>query len=90
MEQTQEEQRSVIAGAAQTMEGALTRPGNRVLPSLGIVLVAGGFLVLGWVAYVWLSPGQAPYHYQLVEEGGIDKFEQAWTRCLARPRHQQA
>ncbi len=30
--------------------------------------------MLGWVAYVWLSPGQASYHYQLVEEGGIDKF----------------
>jgi hydroxylamine oxidation protein HaoB len=56
------------------MEGALTRPSNRILPSLGIFLVAGGFLVLGWLAYLWLSPGQAPYHYQLVEEGGVDKF----------------
>jgi hydroxylamine oxidation protein HaoB len=56
------------------MEGALTRPSNRILPLLGIFLVAGGFLVLGWLAYLWLSPGQAPYHYQLVEEGGVDKF----------------
>jgi hydroxylamine oxidation protein HaoB len=30
--------------------------------------------VLGWVAYLWVSPGSAPYRYQLVEEGGIDKF----------------
>ena len=44
--------------------------------------MAGGFLVLGWLAYLWLSPGQAPYRYQLVEEGGIDKFDklglEAW------------
>jgi hydroxylamine oxidation protein HaoB len=56
------------------MEGALTRPSNRILPSLGIFLVAGGFLVLCWLAYLWLSPGAAPYHYKLVEEGGVDKF----------------
>jgi len=74
MEQTQKEQRPVIAGAAQTMEGALTRASNRILPSLGIVLVAGGLLVFGWLAYLWLSPTPAPYHYKLVEEGGIDKF----------------
>jgi hydroxylamine oxidation protein HaoB len=73
MEQTQEEQ-AVTTGAAQTMEGALTRPSNKILPSLGIFLVAGGFLVLCWLAYLWLSPGPAPYHYKLVEEGGVDKF----------------
>lgn len=73
MEQTQEEQ-AVTTGAAQTMEGALTRPSNRILPSLGIFLVAGGFLVLSWLAYLWLSPGAAPYHYKLVEEGGVAKF----------------
>ena len=73
MEQAQEEQ-AVTTGAAQTMEGALTRPSNRILPSLGIFLVAGGFLVLSWLAYLWLSPGSAPYHYQLAEEGGVDKF----------------
>lgn len=73
MEQTQEEP-AVTTGAAQTMEGALTRASNRILPSLGIFLVAGGLLVLGWLAYMWLSPGEAPYHYKLTEEGGIDKF----------------
>ena len=30
--------------------------------------------MLGWFAFMWLSPGPAPYHYSLVEEGGIDKF----------------
>ena len=38
----------MIAGAAQTMQGALTQPSNKILPSLGIILVAGGFIVLGW------------------------------------------
>ena len=30
--------------------------------------------MLGWVAYVWLSPGQAAYRFQMIEEGGIGKF----------------
>ena len=30
--------------------------------------------MLGWVAYLWLSPGQAVYRFQLIEEGGIGKF----------------
>ena len=30
--------------------------------------------MLCWFAFLWLSPGPAPYHYRLVEEGGIDKF----------------
>jgi hydroxylamine oxidation protein HaoB len=36
--------------------------------------VAGGLLLLGWFAFLWFSPGPAPYHYHLLEEGGIDKF----------------
>jgi hydroxylamine oxidation protein HaoB len=56
------------------MEAALTRPNNRILPSLGILLVVGGFLMFGWLAYLWLSPGPAPYHYKMTEEGGIEKF----------------
>jgi len=53
----------------------LARPGARLLPLLGIFLVAGGFLLLGWLAYVLLTPEPAPYHYKLVEEGGIGKFD---------------
>jgi len=60
--------------AAQTMESALTRPSSKILPSLGIILVAGGFLLLGWFAFLWFDPGPAPYHYRVVEEGGADKF----------------
>ncbi len=56
------------------MEAVLARPGNRLLPLLGIILVAGGVLLLGWIAYSALNPGPAPYRYQLVEEGGTDKF----------------
>lgn len=64
----------MTAGAAHTMEGALTRSSNKILPSLGIILVTGGLFVLGWFAYLWLKPEPAPYRYQLVEEGGVGKF----------------
>jgi hydroxylamine oxidation protein HaoB len=47
---------------------------NRLLPSLGILLVTGGILLLAWFAWLWFNPGPAPYRYQLVEEGGVDKF----------------
>lgn len=54
----------------------LARPGSRRLrlPSLGLLLVAGGLLLLGWISYLTLNPGPAPYRYQLVDEGGVDKF----------------
>ncbi|MBI4988754.1 MAG: hydroxylamine oxidation protein HaoB [Rhodocyclales bacterium] len=65
------------------MEAVLERPGNRLLPSLGLLLVAGGLLLLGWIAYAAWKPGPAPYRYQLVEEGGSDKFAklrlESWT-----------
>ncbi len=38
--------------------------------------------MFGWLAYIWFSPGQAPYHYKLAEEGGVEKFDklglEAW------------
>ena len=38
--------------------------------------------MLGWFAFLWFSPGPAPYHYRLMEEGGVDKFSklglEAW------------
>ncbi|GAB4177545.1 MAG: hypothetical protein Fur0039_20990 [Rhodocyclaceae bacterium] len=30
--------------------------------------------MLGWVAWAYWQPGPAPYHYQLVEEGGVGRF----------------
>ncbi|HKQ34463.1 MAG TPA: hydroxylamine oxidation protein HaoB [Nitrospiraceae bacterium] len=56
------------------MEATLTRPSSKILPSLGVILAAGGFLLLGWFAFLWFDPGPAPYQYRLVEEGGIEKF----------------
>jgi hydroxylamine oxidation protein HaoB len=52
------------------------RHNNRLLPSLGILLVTGGILLLAWFAWLWFNPGPSPYRYQLVEEGGVDKFSQ--------------
>ena len=53
-----------------------------ILPSLGILLVAGGLFFLGWFSYLWFKPAPAPYSYQLVDEGGVSKFAnlplQAW------------
>ena len=38
--------------------------------------------MLSWLGYLWVDPGQPPYHYKLVEEGGVDKFNklglEAW------------
>src|SRR6185436_16477388 len=56
------------------MEATLTRPSSKILPSLGVILAAGGFLLLIWFAFLWFDPGPAPYQYRLVEEGGIEKF----------------
>lgn len=42
--------------------------------------------MLGWFAYLWLKPGPAPYRYQLVEEGGVGKFDklglEAWPGLI--------
>lgn len=65
------------------MDTALTRPSSKILPSLGVILVAGGFLLLTWFVVLWFDPGPAPYHYHLVEEGGVEKFPKleltAWS-----------
>ena len=62
------------------------RLGTRLLPSLGIFLVTGGLFVVGWFAYLWLKPGPPPYHYHLVEEGGVGKFDklglEAWPGLI--------
>lgn len=50
------------------------RSGGKLLPSLGILLVAGGLLLLGWFAYVWFNPGPAPYQYQHIKTDRADQF----------------
>ena len=62
--------------ATTTSRAVLARPGSKLLPSLGILLVTGGILLLLWFAWLWFNPGPAPYRYQLVEEGSVDKFPQ--------------
>ncbi len=52
------------------------RSTNKLLPSLGILLVAGGILLLLWFAWLWFNPGPAPYHYQLVATGDLEQFPQ--------------
>ena len=58
------------------MEAALAREpvGRRVLPSLGLLLMAGGLLLLAWVTHSFWQPGTAPYRYQRVAQGGIEHF----------------
>lgn len=51
-------------------------PGDKLLPSLGILLVTGGLLLLGWFAYLWFKPIPAPYQYQLIAEGNSKQFSQ--------------
>ena len=52
------------------------RAGTKFLPLLGILLVTGGLLLLAWFAYLWFNPKPVPYQYQLVAEGGVDKFSE--------------
>lgn len=59
------------------------RSGDKLLPSLGILLVTGGLVLLGWFAYLWFTPIPAPYQYQLISEGDSKQFPQmnldAWS-----------
>lgn len=61
----------------------MSRPARlKILPSLGVLLVTGGLVFIGWFAYLWFKPAPVPYTYQLVDEGSINKFDtlglQAW------------
>jgi len=55
-------------------EPVKARSASKFLPSLGILLVAGGLFLVGWVVYLWFQPEPPPYHYRVVEEGGPDRF----------------
>lgn len=50
------------------------RSENQLLPSLGLLLVMGGLVLLSWSAYLWLKPLPNPYQYQLVAEGDSKRF----------------
>nr|WP_090373145.1 hydroxylamine oxidation protein HaoB [Nitrosospira sp. Nl5] len=49
---------------------------SKLLPSLGILLVTGGLLLLAWFAYLWFNPAPAPYRYTLAAEGDTAQFSQ--------------
>lgn len=54
----------------------MSRPsGSKILPSLGLILVTGGLLLVGWFLYLWFKPLPPPYSYQLVEQGNAEKFQ---------------
>jgi len=54
----------------------VVRSGDKLLPSLGILLVTGGLVLLGWFTYLWFKPIPAPYQYQLIAEGDSKRFPQ--------------
>lgn len=44
---------------------------------IGVILIAGGLLLLGWLGWAILhsaGDGEAPYQYKKVAEGGVEKF----------------
>ncbi|SEN74674.1 hydroxylamine oxidation protein HaoB [Nitrosomonas marina] len=50
------------------------RPGSKILPSLGILLVTGGLIFLGWFAYLWFEPAESPYQYQQISTGNPQDY----------------
>lgn len=48
----------------------------KLLPSLGILLVTGGLLLLAWFAYLWFNPAPAPYRYTQIAQGEAAQFSQ--------------
>lgn len=50
------------------------RSGDKLLPSLGIFLVTGGLVFLGWFAYLWFEPVEAPYQYQKQSSGNPQQY----------------
>ena len=65
----------MISADATPHAAKAARGGNKLLPSLGILLVAGGLVLLGWFAYLWFKPAPAPYQYQLLESATVDRSE---------------
>jgi hydroxylamine oxidation protein HaoB len=47
---------------------------KRAIPVAGVALAAGGALLVGWIGWTALNPPPPPYHYELVADGGVDKF----------------
>jgi len=51
------------------------RSGSTLLPSLGLLLVTGGLVLLSWVSYeTWLKPKDVPYQYQKQSSGNPQQY----------------
>lgn len=50
------------------------RLADKLLPSLGILLVTGGLILLGWFTYLWFTPAEAPYQYRHLSTGSVDQY----------------
>ena len=64
----------MISAETTRRDAPASRQGNKLLPLLGISLVAGGLVLLGWFAVLWFTPEPAPYQYHLVTEGKTEQF----------------
>jgi hydroxylamine oxidation protein HaoB len=64
----------LISAETTRRDADVSRQGNKLLPLLGISLVAGGLVLLGWFAVLWFTPEPAPYQYHLVTEGKSEQF----------------
>ncbi|WP_147094550.1 hydroxylamine oxidation protein HaoB [Nitrosococcus oceani] len=63
--------------AENTMPPSSKEGTSKALPLIGIMLIAGGLLLLGWLGWALLSPAggkEAPYQYKKVAEGGVEEF----------------
>lgn len=54
------------------------RSGDKLLPLLGILLVTGGLLLLGWFFYTWFKPQPILYSYERItaEQGDKKRLRQ--------------
>lgn len=65
-----------MTASSTTNRRTLVRGLDLLLPSLGILLVTGGLVLLSWFAWLSLNPGSAPYRYHLIATGPASEFPQ--------------
>jgi len=63
----------IDASATTDRTGKAVRSGDKFLPSLGIILVTGGLLLLGWFFYLWFKPLPILYSYEQIPLDQGDK-----------------
>jgi len=63
-----------LTTSLKTDRRTTVRWSDRLLPSLGILLVTGGLVLLALYAWLLLTPDEAPYRYQLAASGKVDEY----------------